>query len=89
MASVIFLAHFIYSIITAFSTHEPVETYANPNTGVGLLLLLFAGYNLQIPYEHLLAILSLTLLTGLFKPFSWQLSAIGYQLSAEAEADSR
>ena len=37
--------------------------------GIWLLFLLLAGYNLQIPYQHVLAILSLLLLAGLFRPF--------------------
>ncbi len=63
------LALFAYSILTAFSSDSADIEYANPNTGVGLLLLLFAGYSLQIAYQHLLAVLSLTLLAGLFHPF--------------------
>jgi hypothetical protein len=34
-----------------------------------MLLLLFAGYYLQLTYQHLLAMLSLMLFTGLARPF--------------------
>lgn len=63
------LALFTYSILTALARENANTDYANPNTGIGLLLLLFAGYSLQIPYQHLLAVLSLLLLAGLFRPF--------------------
>jgi hypothetical protein len=62
------LALFAYSVLTALSRDGSDAGYANPNTGVGLILLLFAGFTLQIPYQHLLALLSLLLLTGLFQP---------------------
>ena len=81
------LALFAYSILTSFSSDTAKPAYANPNTGVGLLLLLFAGYSLQIPYQHLLAVLSLSLLAGLFKPFDHQeqtLRAQHTQSSTEA-----
>jgi hypothetical protein len=61
------LAVYIYAVITAFASRG--AGYACANVGAGLLLLLFAGYNLQIPYQHLLAVISLALLTGFFQPF--------------------
>ena len=63
------LALYLYSILTCFSNDGMAATYANRNTGLGLFLLLLAGYNLQLPYQHLVAVLSLILLTGLFAPF--------------------
>jgi hypothetical protein len=69
------LALYAYSVLTCFSGEaspekgrQPRSSYANPNTGVGLLVLLLAGLFLQLPYQHLLACLSLLLLAGLFKP---------------------
>lgn len=58
------LALFSYSVLTCFSRTISKSDYANRNTGLGLLLLLFAGYRLQIPYQHLLALLAMMLLTG-------------------------
>ncbi|MFL5733225.1 MAG: hypothetical protein ACJ78Q_08495 [Chloroflexia bacterium] len=62
------LALFAYSILTCLAPNPDPTTYANPNTGLGLLFLLFAGYNLQLPYQHIIALLSLMLLTQLFTP---------------------
>lgn len=63
------LALFAYSVLTCFVRSATKPPFADPNTGLGLLLLVFAGYNLQLPYQHLLAVLSLMLLTGLASPF--------------------
>lgn len=57
------LALFLYSLLTCLTAPN-----GNRNTGLGLLFLLLAGYTLQLPYQHLLAILSLLLLTALFQP---------------------
>jgi hypothetical protein len=62
------LALYVYSVITCFSV-DSQGGYANYNTGTGLILLLLAGYNLQTSYQHLLALLALALLSGLFRPF--------------------
>jgi hypothetical protein len=64
------LGLFAYSVLTCFYAQEPKARFADPNTGVALLLILFTGYRLLLPYQHLLAILSLILLTGLSKPFA-------------------
>src|SRR5207253_1064512 len=66
------LALFVYSILTCLAPGRQAggsRNYANPNTGMGMLFLLLAGYNLQLPYQHIMALLSLMLLTGLFRPF--------------------
>jgi hypothetical protein len=63
------LALFTYGVLTCFARSVGKSAYANANTGLGLLLIVFAGYNLQLPYQHLLAVLSLMLLTGLACPF--------------------
>jgi hypothetical protein len=57
------LALFLYTMLTYFSSPR-----GDSNLGLGLLFLLLAGYTLQLPYQHLLAILSMLLLTGLFRP---------------------
>ncbi len=63
-------AAFIYSILTCFSRARGKAEFANPNTGLGLLLLLFAGYNLQLTYQHLLALIAMLLFAGIARPFT-------------------
>jgi hypothetical protein len=63
------LAAFLSSILTCFSRSEGKAKFANPNTGLGLLLLLFAGYNLQLTYQHLLAVVAFMLFAGIARPF--------------------
>jgi hypothetical protein len=63
------LALFVYAILSCLAPAGQAGGYANPNTGLGLLFLLFAGYNLQLPYQHIMALISLMMLTGLFRPF--------------------
>lgn len=63
------LAAFLYSALTCFSNDEDKTDFANPNTGLGLLLLLFAGYNLQLTHQHLLALLAVMQFAGVAKPF--------------------
>lgn len=64
------LGLYAYSVLTCFARHEGVERdLANANTGLGLLLLLFAGFYLQLTYQHLLAVLALLLFTGGARPF--------------------
>lgn len=62
-------ALYLYSILTCFSTDAPRASVANPNTGLGLLLLAYAGYTLQLPFQFVLAVLSVCLLSGLFSAF--------------------
>jgi hypothetical protein len=63
------LALYAYCVLTCFAKGEKAEL-ANLNTGLGLLLLLFAGHELQLSYQHLLAALSLLLLTGIARPYT-------------------
>jgi hypothetical protein len=63
------LGAFLYAVLTCFASGGEKALEANPNTGLALLLFLFAGYNLQLTYQHLLAVLALVLLTGMGKPF--------------------
>ena len=64
------LALFTYSVLTCFARtpRERRAEWANPDTGVAMLLLLFAGYYLQLTYQHLLAVLSLMLFTEVARP---------------------
>lgn len=64
------LLAFLYSVLTCFSRKGVKSAEARPDTGLGLLLLLYAGYALQVPYQFVLALLSLTLLAGLAMPLS-------------------
>jgi hypothetical protein len=64
------LTLFAYSVLTCFSPGLSKGLFANRNTGLGLLFLFVAGYELKVPYQHLLALLSLLLLTGLFRPLA-------------------
>ena len=63
------LGGFLYVVLTCFSRTGPKAKEANPNTGLAMLLFLFAGYNLQLTYQHLLAALAMVLLTGVGRPF--------------------
>jgi hypothetical protein len=64
------LALFLYLLLTCFGKNsDSASRLANMNRGMGLLLLLFAGYYLQLTYQHLLALLALLLLTGIARPF--------------------
>jgi hypothetical protein len=64
------LSLFAYSVLTCFSSGPDKAPIANRTTGLGLIFLFVAGYELKVPYQHLLALLSLLLLTGLFKPLA-------------------
>lgn len=66
------LLAFLYSVLTCFSRglRGPRSHWANPDVGMGLLLLLYAGFALQLPYQFVLALLSMSLLSGLALPFS-------------------
>ncbi len=60
---------FLYCVLTGFLARGERARAASPNTGLGLLLLLYAGFTLQVPYQVVLALLSLMLLSGPAKPF--------------------
>ena len=67
--SALAFAAFVYCILTCFSRDTGKAAFANPNTGLGMLLLLFAGYNLQLTYQHLLALTAMLLFAGIARPF--------------------
>lgn len=56
---------FVYSVLTCFSKKGRRSPEANPSTGLGLLLLVFAGYSLQLPFQFIMAVLSIALISGL------------------------
>ncbi|MDQ5824973.1 MAG: hypothetical protein M3441_12320 [Chloroflexota bacterium] len=58
---------FVYSVLTCFAGRGRRSREANPSTGLGLLLLVFAGYALQLPFQFIMAVLSITLLSGLVR----------------------
>jgi hypothetical protein len=65
------LALFLHALGTCFAkSHDRAGSlYADPNTGLGLLLLLYAGFYLQLTYQHLLALLAVLLLGRVARPF--------------------
>jgi hypothetical protein len=63
------LGLFTHAVLTAFTRRWPRAREANRGVGIAMLLLLYAGFNLQLTYQHLLAVLGLALLTGFGSPF--------------------
>jgi hypothetical protein len=64
------LAIFLYLLLTCFGKKgDAASRLACMNRGMGLLLLLFTGYYLQLTYQHLLALLAMLLLSGIARPF--------------------
>ncbi|MBF6613700.1 MAG: hypothetical protein IVW55_11290 [Chloroflexi bacterium] len=63
------LGLFVYALLTAFAGDANNTAFANSNTGLGMMLLVFAGYALQLPYQHLIAVLALLLFSGVAVPF--------------------
>jgi hypothetical protein len=64
------IALYAYSILTCFSPDKTKSDLANRDRAAGLLLLIFASYELQFPYQYILALLSLMLLSGIVAPSS-------------------
>lgn len=62
------LVLFLYAVLTCFAHKAKSGGYGNANIAMGLLLILYAGYNLQLTYQHLLAILAFALLTKVARP---------------------
>jgi hypothetical protein len=60
-------ALFTYTLLTCLTARGPRTREANPSTGLGLLLLVFAGYSLQLPFQFVMAVLSIALLSGLVR----------------------
>jgi len=66
---VISLALYVYSVLTCLSHDVPKSPFATKDRAIGLLLLTFASFELQFPYQYVLALLSMMLLSGLIEPF--------------------
>jgi hypothetical protein len=66
---VVALGLFTHSVLTAFARNLPRAAEANRGVAVAMLLFLYAGFTLQLTYQHLLAALALVLLTGFASPF--------------------
>jgi hypothetical protein len=58
-------ALYVYAMLTCFKGRGRRAREANPGTGLGLLLLTFAGYALQLPFQFTMSVLSIALLSGL------------------------
>ena len=59
---------FLYAVLTCFA-HSSAG-YGDANVAMGMLLILYAGYNLQLTYQHLLVVLAFALLTGVARPIA-------------------
>jgi len=59
---------FLYAVLTCFARKVKPGGYGDANIGLGMLLILFAGYNLQLTYQHLLVVLAFALLTKVARP---------------------
>jgi len=71
------LALFLHALGTCFARLPwPDSSYARPDVGMGLLFLLYAGFYLQLTYQHLLAILAILLLGRLARPFSPEVAIV-------------
>jgi hypothetical protein len=83
------LGLFLHSLGTCFARRPAASAraYASPDTGFGLLLLLYAGLYLQLTYQHLLALLAVLLLGRLVRPL--QSEADSVRASQSAVAPSR
>ena len=59
---------FLYAVLTCFARKVKTGGYGDANAGMGMLLILYAGYNLQLTYQHLLVVLAFALLTRVARP---------------------
>lgn len=71
---VISLALYVYSILTCLAQAEHKSPLATKDRAIGLLLLTFASFELQFPYQYVLASLSMMLLSGLIEPFGLRIT---------------
>jgi hypothetical protein len=63
------LTLYLYTVLTCFAKlKDSWSRYGGPNVGMGLMLLFFAGYYLQLTYQHVLAVLAMALLTRIARP---------------------
>ncbi|HEV7236007.1 MAG TPA: hypothetical protein VGN15_07505, partial [Ktedonobacteraceae bacterium] len=59
---------FLYAVLTCFAHRAGSTGYGDANVAMGMLLILYAGYNLQLTYQHLLVVLAFALLTRVARP---------------------
>ncbi len=59
---------FLYAVLTCFARKVKSGGYGDANVALGMLLTLYAGYNLQLTYQHLLVVLAFALLTRIARP---------------------
>jgi hypothetical protein len=62
------IALFLYAVLTCFARRVKSRCYGDANIALGMLLILYAGYNLQLTYQHLLVVLAFALLTRVARP---------------------
>jgi hypothetical protein len=81
------LALYLFSVLECFDrSTEGKAAYTTRDVGAGLLLLMFAGYYLQLTYQHLLAVLALLLLTGIARPFTQAVRVVATEVGAQTSA---
>ncbi|MEP6774915.1 MAG: hypothetical protein ABJA50_04905 [Chloroflexota bacterium] len=59
---------FFYAVLTCLARRVKPGGYGDANVAIGMLLILYAGYNLQLTYQHLLVVLAFALLTRVARP---------------------
>ncbi|MDQ3705248.1 MAG: hypothetical protein M3437_08520 [Chloroflexota bacterium] len=80
---------FVYSVLTCFTGRGRRSREANPSTGLGLLLLVFAGYALQLPFQFIMAVLSIALLSRLVRVPSRRALGRSAVVSKQVESGSQ
>jgi hypothetical protein len=80
---------FVYTVLTCFTGRGRRSREANPSTGLGLLLLVFAGYALQLPFQFIMAVLSIALIPGLVRVPSRQRLTRSKAVPRQAESASQ
>ena len=66
---------FLYAVLTCFARKVRSTGYGDGNVAVGMLLILYAGYNLQLTYQHLLVVVAFALLTRVARPLRKSVTA--------------
>ena len=85
------LALYVYSVLTCLAEGEVKTRLATKDRAIGLLLLTFASFELQFPYQYVLALLTMMLLSGLIEPFGATSSSqaiIGEAPTGSQDADN-
>ena len=77
---------FLYAVLTCFAHKVGSAGYGDANVAMGMLLILYAGYNLQLTYQHLLVVLAFALLTGVARPLR-KSAAVDRSIAVVADVD--